>query len=324
MSKSSKIKDAFTKNLGLKIIALVIGAIIWLAIVNTSDPTTTVTIHNIPITITNQKSVTKKGLVYDITTKQEVDVTVSGKRSVVSDLDADDFKATASLKELSMVNAAPVKVVLKDREDRRSVDIISQSVNTVNVDTNKIVKEKYPVEVVFEGEPKEGYAPKVESMNFNNVMVKASEIEQKQIDKVVARCDVDGADEDFSQTCKLEFVDNEGKNIKPKHAKLYKKKVKVNVHMSREQEAKIIIDTKGKPKKGYKKTGIKVVPATVKLVSDSNKSKKVDKINITDPIDITGLSGTIEREINLDKYVEDGFVIDGNHTAKVIVEITKK
>ena len=78
MSKGSKIKDAFTKNIGLKIIAIVIGAIIWLAIVNTSDPSKTVTVHNIPITITNENAILKKGLVYDVTSKQDVAVTVSG------------------------------------------------------------------------------------------------------------------------------------------------------------------------------------------------------------------------------------------------------
>ena len=184
MSKGSKIKDAFTKNIGLKIIALIVGAIIWLAVVNTSDPATTVTVHNIPITITNENNITKKGLVYDVTSKQKVDVTVSGNRSVVSGLNADDFVATASLKELSMVNAAPVKVRVKDKSVGRRVDIISQDINTVTIDINKVIKEKYPVEVEFEGEPAEGYVAKVKSLSFNNVLVKASENSNKKIDKL--------------------------------------------------------------------------------------------------------------------------------------------
>ena len=190
MSKSSKIKDAFTKNIGLKIVALILGSIIWLAVVNTSDPSTTVTVHNIPITITNQKAITKQGLVYDVTSKQKVDVTVSGNRSVVSGLTADDFKATASLKELSMVKAAPVTVKLKDRSNARRVNILSQDVNTVTIDINKVVKEKYPVEVKFIGKPAEGYVAKIKSMSFNNVLVKASEAAHKKIDKVVAKVDI--------------------------------------------------------------------------------------------------------------------------------------
>ena len=265
MSKSSKIKDAFTKNIGLKIAALILGTIIWLAVVNTSDPSTTVTVHNIPITITNQNSITKKGMVFDVTSKQKVDVTVSGNRSVVSGLTADDFKATASLKELSMVKAAPVTVKLKDRSIARRVNIISQDVNTVTIDINKVIKEKYPVEVQFEGEPAEGYVAKVKSLSFNNVLVKASETSNKKIDKVVAVCDTDGADEDFSKTCTLKFIDKDGKTIKPKHAKLYKKKVKVYVHLSQEKEVPISIDTVGKPKKGYTKKSIELTPDKVKL-----------------------------------------------------------
>lgn len=323
MSKSSKIKGAFTKNIGLKIVALILGAIIWLAVVNTSDPSTTVTIHNIPITITNQNAITKQGLVYDVTSKQKVDVTVSGNRSVVSGLTADDFKATASLKELSMVKAAPVTVKLKDRSNARRVNILSQDVNTVTIDINKVTKEKYPVEVKFIGQPADGYVAKVNSMSFNNVLVKASEAAHKKIDKVVAKCDIDEADEDFSKTYKLVFLDKDGKTIKPEHAKLYKKKVKVDIHFSQEKEVPIIIDTVGKPKDGYK-SSIKVTPKNVKLVGDTDKLKKVDKLVIDDSINIKGRSSDIELIVNLDKYVEDGLFIEGSHTAKVKVTIEKK
>ena len=323
MSKGSKIKDAFTKNLGLKVVAIIVGAIIWLAVVNISDPAKTVTVTNIPITITNQKAITKKGLVYDVTSKQKVDVTVSGSRSVVSGLTADDFKATASLKELSMVKAAPVTVKLKDRSNARRVDIISQDVNTVTIDINKVTKEKYPVEVRFVGKPAEGYVAKINSVSFNNVLVKASEAAHKQIDKVVARCDIDEADEDFSKTCKLVFLDKDGKTIKPEHAKLYKQKVKVDVHLSQEKEVPIIIDTVGKPKTGYK-SSIKVTPKNVKLVGDTKKLTKVDKLVIDDSIDIKGRSTDIQLAINLDKYVEDGLEIAGSHTAIVKVTIEKK
>lgn len=324
MSKSSKVKEALTQNIGLKIIALVVGVIIWLAVVNTSDPARTVTVHNIPITITNQSTITKKGLVFDVVSKQKVDVTVSGSRSVVSDLKPEDFKATASLKELSMVKAAPVTVKIVDRMLRRNVDIISQSVNTVTIDINKVTKKEYPVEVLFEGEPSEGYAAKVGSMSFNTVWVKGSEASLKKIDKVVAKCDVDGADSDFSKVCKLSFLDEDGKTIKPKHAKLNKKKVKVYVHLSEEKEVPISLATPGKPKKGYKVRSVELTPSTVKLVGDSKKLKDVEQLNITESIDLSGKSQNTEVEINLDKYVPKGLYIDGSNTVRVKIIIVKK
>ncbi len=324
MSKSSKVKDILTKNIGLKIVALIVGAIIWLAVVNVSDPSKTVTVHNIPINITNESSITKKGLVFDVLTKQEVDVTVTGNRSVVSKMRPNDFKATASLKELSMVMAAPVTVKIKDRSLRRYVNIVSQSVNTVTIKVDKMNKERRPVEVNFIGKPADGYAAQVGSMSFNSVVIKGSETSLKRIDKVVAQCDVEDADSDFSEKCKLVFLNKNGKVIKPKHAKLKKKVVKVYVHLSQEKEVPISLATPGKPKKGYKVKSVELTPSTVKLVGDSKKLKDVEQLNITESIDLSGKSQNTEVDINLDKYVKEGLTIDGPHTVRVKILIEKK
>ena len=324
MSKTSKIKAVFTKNIGLKIIALIVGAIIWLAVINTSDPSKTVTVRNIPIEITNQSSITKKGMVYDVTSKQSVDVTVTGNRSFVSDLEAKDFRATASLKELSMVKAAPVTVRIIGRSNRRHVTIVSQSVNTVTIDVNKVTKVKYPVEVQLEGEPAEGYAAKVGSMSFNNVSVKASEAAQRRIDKVVAKCDVEDVDKDFSTICKLQFLNKNGKVIKPKHAKLYKDKVKVYVNVSEEKEVPVVLATPGKPQDGYKVKKVELTPSKVKLVGNHKQLKKVDQLNITESIDLSGKNKDTELDINLDKYVPRGLYIDGEDTVHVKIVIVKK
>ena len=42
-----KIKASLTNNVGIKVIAVVIAALIWLMIVNISDPEKTVIIYNI-------------------------------------------------------------------------------------------------------------------------------------------------------------------------------------------------------------------------------------------------------------------------------------
>ena len=105
-----KIKASLTNNVGIKVIAVVIAALIWLMIVNISDPEKTVIIYNIPINVTHEEVITDMNMVYDSDKNATVNITVSGKRSVVSKLSAEDFTATASLKELSKVNAIPVQV----------------------------------------------------------------------------------------------------------------------------------------------------------------------------------------------------------------------
>lgn len=81
-----KIKASLTNNVGIKVIAVVIAALIWLMIVNISDPEKTVIIYNIPINVTHEEVITDMNMVYDSDKNATVNITVSGKRSVVSKL----------------------------------------------------------------------------------------------------------------------------------------------------------------------------------------------------------------------------------------------
>ena len=92
----TKIRESLTNNVGIKIVAVLVAAIVWLAVININDPEKTIIIYNIPITVTNEDVITDMGMVYTLESKNSINITVSGKRSNVSDLSADDFTATAS------------------------------------------------------------------------------------------------------------------------------------------------------------------------------------------------------------------------------------
>ena len=66
-------------------------------------------------------------MVYNVKSEQYLNITVSGKRSIVSNLSAEDFRATASLKELSKVNSIPVDVTTKNASLGRKITIDSST-----------------------------------------------------------------------------------------------------------------------------------------------------------------------------------------------------
>ena len=125
------IKNSLTNNISVKILALVLATLLWLAVVNVSDPEKTVTLYNIPITITHESAITKANMVYKVKSKTYVNVTVSGKRSVISELKSEDFTATASLAELSALNSVPVVVEINDRTIARRVNIVRQNIQNI-------------------------------------------------------------------------------------------------------------------------------------------------------------------------------------------------
>ena len=324
MKNREVIKNAFTRNLGLKLISIFVAAIIWVVIVNISDPVKTVTISNIPIQIKNESSLAKKNMVYDVTSKKNVRINVTGKRSAVSDLDETDFVATASLKELSIMNAAPVKVKAVKASVAKSVDISSMSVNTVNVKIEKLKKVTYPLTVKFKGEAEGGYVPSVSSVNYNEIVVKAPESVHENIDSVIAECKLDGESKDFSRRCNIKAITKSQKTVKSNHMTFNRSSVKVYVHVKQEITIPINLATPGEPKKGYKVSSIKMSKDKVTLVGDSEKLDNIERLDVNDSIDLSGKDKTTKVEIDLNKYVPEGASIVGEHKIIVTIKIKKK
>ena len=76
-------KYKFTDNLGLKIMAFVFAALLWLVVVNIDDPVESATFRNVPVTLQNTQIVKNGGDTYTIQDDtQTVSVVVTAKRSI--------------------------------------------------------------------------------------------------------------------------------------------------------------------------------------------------------------------------------------------------
>ena len=95
-------KQKLTHNLNLKVLAALFSVIIWMIVVNIDDPVKTVQFNDVPITLANELSLTDQKLVCEFKDgKDSVDVTVTGRRSVIEDLSKDNISVIADLKDLT-------------------------------------------------------------------------------------------------------------------------------------------------------------------------------------------------------------------------------
>lgn len=322
--KSEFVKNIFTKNIGLKVFSIVLAALIWLVIVNISDPVKTVTVSGIPIQIRDASSLAKRNMVYDVTSKKTVKITVSGKRSVISDLTEDDFTAFASLKEVSIVDSAPVEVVANKRSINNAITISSKSVNSVTVKVEKLKTMTYPLDVKFKGKPEGGYVASANGMSFKEVKVEAPKSIHKKIGSVVAVCDVEDAHKDFDRKCRIRALDKNGHLMDTRHIYFNKTNVRIYVHLKQEKTVPVSISTPGKPKKGYKVSSIKLSKDKVRLVGEAELLDEIERIDITDQINLSGKKDTITVEFDLNKYIPRDVTLLDDPKIGVTIEIKKK
>ena len=83
------------------ILSLVCAFVLWMYVMSVESPTYTETFKNVGVSLQNESIIAKNGLSVVSGTGYHVDVTVTGRKSIISRLDSDDIKAYVDLSGIS-------------------------------------------------------------------------------------------------------------------------------------------------------------------------------------------------------------------------------
>lgn len=323
----TKLKMSLTNNIGLKFLAVLIALVLWLAIVNVNDPEKTITVSNIPISVTNESAITSRDMVYNVKSEQYLNITVSGKRSIVSNLSAEDFRATASLKELSKVNSIPVDVTTKNASLGRKITIVKQSAQTILVDVENVEEKDFTDLVVeYTGKVADGYVAGLSSMSTDEVTVKAPTSIIDKIKKVAVRCSLDGTTTNISKKCPVILYDKNDKEIKSDEIELSDKKIRVNVNVLRANQVPISTinkDELGKPADGYVVDDVILSSDSITVYGSEESLDSIESLDIQDDIDVSDAKGDVTQNIDVTGKLPKGLSVSGESTITVKVLIKK-
>ena len=319
-------KKKILNNFSLKVLSLVVAVLVWMAIVNITDPTMTKTITNIEINVTDQDVITNKNQVFKVTSRNSAAIVISGKRSIVSRLEAKDFTATAPLSEMSQVNAVPVYVTANNPEDRREISIIDKTVS-ITVAIEDVEEKEYDLEVEYVGTPRDGYVvdKSKSGLKYNKVKIKAPQSIHNLINKVAVNVDVEDAAKDFSGKYEIALY-NKSKSPIPKDGIEFGfNNVQVNTTILKVKEVPINYSVMGKPASGYLNTGVKSSVSTIKIVGRESLINDISEVVLpTSILSIEGRNETLQRQVNISSYLPQGVsLLEGqeeNITITVIIE----
>lgn len=91
-------KKNIFKNMWLKIISVVVAVLIWITLANIYDGEVSVTLNNVSVQLTNINSVTDKGYSYEILNGGKISVNITGPKSKVSNIKANDIDCHSRFK----------------------------------------------------------------------------------------------------------------------------------------------------------------------------------------------------------------------------------
>ena len=297
-------KYKFTDNLGLKIIAVIFAAFLWLIVVNLDNPVSTQTFSEVPVTIINEDIILSAGDTYQVLGEEKVSVVVSATRQVRQKLTKEDIVATADIKEMdTSTGLVPIKISIPNYAGK--YESAEAAPRNLQIQREKSGKKVLSLTVsTGDSKVRDGYILGDMTVNPDKVTITGPESILDQIDRAVALIDVEGLAKDSEETAKLGLYDISGNPISQTRLgnNLGEGGITVSVEVLKIKSVPISLSVSGTPAEGYKYTGYSSEP----------------EIDVP-VIDVSGASQPIQKSVNISEYLPEGVQLVDEKTANITV-----
>ena len=318
-------KEKIFNNLSLKIVSAVFAVILWTVIVNIYDPNTSYTFSNITVQLVNTRSLTEKNYTFEVVDGGKISVTVSGPKSVVTDLKTSDIAATADLSKVTaFTDYVDIQVqVVKDGQVLNNVEAVPRTsalkLSIENRDTNT-----YAVNVNTTGTPANGYAVASTTTSPTYIKVTGPTSLVEGVASVGVDVDVSGAKGTVNTQSDINMYDSDGNIITNEELEMSSETADVIVEMARTKTVPVVVKTSGTPSQDCVVTGTSLSQTSVVISGQQEALSKIDNITIpSSAVSVDGLSEDKTYTFKLTDYVPSGVKIVSDSRLQVTVKISK-
>ena len=316
-------KNRLFKNIILKIISVVLAFIVWIVLVNISDPTTSVTIGGVNVRFENENALKDKGYTYEVLDGAKINVDVSGPKSEVTSISASDIDAYVDLSKLSSFSDyADISVsVSKDGNAVKGIHITPKT-SSVKLNVGNRSNKEYNIVTDATGEVPEGKVLADQEVIPHTVRVAGPEEEVAAVDTIKAVCDVTGKDGHISEDVQLKLFDADGEEITDSDIELSRNMVKYTADINNTKKVKIDYELGGEPEAGSEVTGVELSEEEVLISGSDEVLSGLDKITVpATALDISELSYSKTFKIWMPDYVPEGVDVLSEKNLRVTVYI---
>lgn len=325
-------KKLLTNNLGLKLLSVAAAIMLWLIVLVIDDPVTYRDFSAIQVTMLNENVITDQGKVYQVEDNSDViSIRVYANDSVLRQLSADDFTATADMeKNLKYGNLVGIEVTCRNREIG-SEDITKSRENVV-ISVEDASTERFNVVVAVDEYPPDGYMVGTAVPEQSMIELSGPTSIVSKIRRVEAVLDASLMTSDGTVHCDLRVVDGNGDALTGADLAALEftgksEGMDVTVTMLRTKEVAVRVGYTGTPDENYSFSAISYKPETITIAGRSEDIAGVTEITIPDEaVNIDGITENLQLTIDITPYLPDGIRLkdDTDASIAVVVELERK
>lgn len=308
-----------------KVLQIVCACLIWLAVVNFTNPITTRRYQNIPVETQNTSVITSQDKTFDIVQGNNIQVIIRGRRQIIDNISNESIKAVADFNNINMAYAIPINIVLPEQYED-DVEVTYKSNETMRIELDDIAEAKLEPVVEVKGTQAKGTYVQQTVQAIKQVTVSGPSKIIQTIDKVQLDVDVNEASESFSTNIKPQIYDKNGNIINNSNIKMSVKEIPVSITILDTKEVKLNIQVV-ESKDDIRVQNVKTDIETVHLAGTDDILGKIDELNIEVDIqkDLDGLKQQkIIKVVDIKEYLSDGIEVAGESKVNLQMDVEKQ
>ena len=287
-------KGFFTRDLGLKIVALVFAVILWAYVLVALNPVRSKSIDDVTITLEGYTDLLSRNLILVNSDLGLADVEVNATITNHADLDASRVNCRASLGTISA--AGTYRLPLSATVQSNLGTVVSVDPKTVTVEVDNLVVKTVPVKLELTGTLPEGYEIVGESMASTITVEGAARYIEPAV-RAVATVDLTGRTENLEESVDVVFYDKDDNELTVVTRSQNTPNVTVRLSLSAykrvavQQAVSLTDDT-------YFTLTSEVSPATVVIYGDSDVLSAIDSL-ATQSLVLPAEESIVSEELSL-------------------------
>lgn len=311
-----------TENPGLKILALLLAIILWVAVINLDDPTINKQFTT-GVTVENENFISTMGKYYEIESEDmNVTFNVYGKRSVINQLNNSDFKAVADLSQISQdesENRVPVTITPQRSANQVTV---TKRVQNIRVKLEDLMRKSFIIQIESQGDPAEGYALDSMGVTPNVLRVSGPKSVVSKIEEVRAVIDVTGMSTEITDNVMPVLYDKDEKAVDITRLTMNLNTVTVRAGVVSEKTVPVKVKYTGSPAEGFEVVALDTDPAEIRIKGDSDILNAIGSITIPEGlINVEGMEEKLKQQVDITKYLPSGVTLSDSTQASITVTV---
>ena len=312
-----------TNNLVLKISSLAVAFLVWIIVVNVSNPIVTRNI-SVPLNVVNANIITDAGKTYSLMGANSVTVSYEVRSRDQSRISASDFNASIDLGDMyDITGAVPIAVEVVNNKDL-IIGAVASKPSIVRVSIEDLQRKEFTLTTKITGTPSDGFSVGEVKLDKTNVVVTGPVSVIGQISQIGVEIDVSGLDSDESGRAELKYFDANGNAFVISDSRVSKSfdNVGYSLVMLNGRTLALNFDVGGTAAQGYKFTGAESTTKSIQVRGQPEVLEGLDSITVpASALSVEGATGDVNLTVDIKNFLPANVTAVGDTKVNVTLKV---